>query len=242
MIDDFERIRELAAEVSPSRRRKSLEPPAQFDTLIEFQPGLVCVRIHFQISVAKHVVQQMAQVLAAQHRRIHFDNDVESVLVDEVFADALNLVRRASVECRNRDTARQACRIVQLSCPPMLGWNRLPQLRDQFRCILHPLQKRADLATLDTLQVVAHADIKDDFARRARQRPPLQPRPVAEHVNQHRSGNIFPQRLLDPQFLRPFDIKTDVLHVDARPWNLQPVAYLHRLEFEDARSGGIARE
>ena len=60
--------------------------------------------------------------------------------------------------------------------------------------------------------------------------------PHLQDLHQHRGLHIFAQRLLEPQFLRPFDVVAHVGGVDARARNLQLVENLYRLQLDDARA------
>ena len=53
-----------------------------------------------------------------------------------------------------------------------------------------------------------------------------------QHLDQHRALDVFLERLLDGQFLRPFDVEADGRHVDAGTRHLDGVVHLNRLQFD----------
>ena len=69
-------------------------------------------------------------------------------------------------------------------------------------------------------------------------------RPVArlEHFDEHHARDVFVERLLEPQFLREFNVVPDIGHVDARAIDDQLIVDLHGLQFEDARTAEPAQQ
>ncbi len=94
----------------------------------------------------------------------------------------------------------------------------------------------------DAGQIVADAEIENGFAGRAQQCIVAEYRIAAEHFDEHGAGHVFAQRMLDEQFLRPFDVVADVGHVDAGSTDGKAVVHLHRFELEDSAACHVAQQ
>ena len=92
----------------------------------------------------------------------------------------------------------------------------------------HALEEGADLGGADAGEIVADAHVEHRFPQTGAKARGLQ------HLDQHRALDIFLQRLVDGQLLRPFDVEADRSHVDARPRHFDVVLHLNGLALDDA--------
>ena len=186
---------------------------------------------HYDIGILQVLIQDRAYPLGPEQCRIALHERVQSPLPQEVGADAFNLAGRAAVHCRQGHVVGNAVRNPDV---PHLGIEAGNLINDSslvFGAVLHLVQEPLHVRLLDALEVVADAEIKYD-ARRLARKAEL----VVQRMYQNPGTKILIEGLFDSQFLRPLDVVTFVLHVDAGLGNIQYIECLYRLEFNVTRA------
>ena len=242
MVEHFERVAELEAEAPPALIGKGSQTRAQLHRFLKSEAGSIGGRIHMQLAVTEHIVEHVLQSFPAEHRRVHFDDHVEIVITDQEFADTLDFISRAAVERGQGYAAGNHRGIRKITRFSVCRRNLRAQAIDDVPRIAHAVEEAADLVAADAGQVIAHADVVNHFAGRAGELTAAVAAIVSKHLDEHGPRNVFAQRVLNSQFLRPFDVVADIGHVDARPGNGQAVIDLHGLEFKDPAAGDVAEQ
>ncbi len=110
------------------------------------------------------------------------------------------------------------------------------ELVDEHRGVHHRANEPRHLGRADALEVVSDRDVENVGAGDTpHHRPQL--RPPTEHVEHHPGLRVLAQRLLERELLAPLDVVSLTLHVHARPVDVEPVEYLHRLALEHPCTG-----
>ena len=125
--------------------------------------------------IKAQLVEALTCKLIAQQRGVALDVGVEALLGDQIGRDALDLGRRAAVQGRLGDGVGDARRdgldkrgvnmlkLVQVGERPCAAL--VPDVG--AASVLHALNVRIDLGTLDALEVIAHGHVKDKSVRAA---------------------------------------------------------------------------
>ena len=248
-IDRAQRVGQLDAETEPLL-------PAELEQATQHRLGL-CERQVVgegllpdrQVAEAAGI-EDLAHPVVAQQRGVELDEGVERLLLQHVPADRLDLVRRAAVHGRQRDTARDlrgdaAGQTLQLRLAAPEA-----QVPDEG-VVVDPSLQRADVLRepgmpsridhavdvllhrrlLDAVEVVAHAHVEAERLGFA-----VLPRveDLFQQVQCKPGLQVFIEGLGQRVFGRPLGVVALVLGVDAGLGDLQAVHDLHRLQLDEA--------
>ena len=154
---------------------------AQGNQALEHRHGIGPLQVLAEVRVIEddvikaQLVEALTCKLIAQQRGVALDVGVEALLGDQIGRDALDLGRRAAVQGRLGDGVGDARRdgldkrgvnmlkLVQVGERPCAAL--VPDVG--AASVLHALNVRIDLGTLDALEVIAHGHVKDKSVRAA---------------------------------------------------------------------------
>ncbi len=111
---------------------------------------------------AQRLVEQVAQALGAQQRRVQLDGGVQLALVEQVEADLLDLPGRAAVHGRQGDVVGDAIGDVQLGDARVQGLELAHQRLLLVAAAGHAVEEALHVGLADAGQVVADAEVEEE--------------------------------------------------------------------------------
>ncbi len=153
------------------------------------------------------------------------------VLRQEMERDLLDLPGGAAVEGREGDAVVGLVRHLDEVRDPgaQIGRERRARgLDDERARAAEAVQPGADSVALDAFERVPDRDLELRRARGGREREEIR-----RDVDERPPGGVLDERLFERELLRPLDVEADVLRVDARARDLEPVQDLDRLQLQD---------
>ncbi len=166
-------------------------------------------------------------LLLAEECRVELDRAVDADLGHQVIGDVLDLICGTTV--KGAESHRVGDAGGEIDRAPSLRNLRSESLHRLSR-IEHPAKKSGNAFSANALQVVAETDVEQwtlgANGTRCRQ-----------DLDQHRCFDVFLERLLDLQLLRPFDVETHRSSVDAWTRDAQGIEDLNGLQLDDSRAG-----
>ena len=161
MILDHQRVGELDPEATTVVDREFLELVDELEAPIHLQIGIEVLGPQHHLVISELVVDDLRHSFEAQQGGVELYHHVEVVSGHEVFRDRLDLVRRATVEGRER---RRVCDT---------GWERVPAPSfeglhnfgskpfDRFGGVGEAVDELCDAGIGDACKVVSDGDVED---------------------------------------------------------------------------------
>ena len=240
---DGEGVGELEAELKPLLVRELLQPLEHRHGVLPLEVLVEVVLIEDDV-VITHGIEDAARGLVAENGRVALDEGVQMLFLEKIACDAFDLLRRAAVERGERNGAGniggdRGDEVLFLGEELGQDFFTFLELRGLAR-VHHVVDIGVDLAALDAVQVVADGHIEHE------------PVGIAEAVDlahdlERAPGlDVLVLRLLHGQLGRPLLIVALVSGEDTGAGNtggkLRAVHFLHGLDLEKARAGGIGRD
>ena len=240
---DGEGVGELEAEFKALLIRNLLQPLEHRHGVLPLEVLVEVVLIEDDVVIA-HGIEDAARGLVAENGRVALDEGVQMLFLEKIACDALNLLRRAAVERGERNGAGniggdRGDEVLFLGEELGQDFFTFLELRGLAR-VHHVVDIGVDLAALDAVQVVADGHIEHE------------PVGIAEAVDlahdlERAPGlDVLVLRLLHGQLGRPLLVVALVSGEDTGAGNtggkLRTVHFLHGLDLEKARAGGIGRD
>ena len=231
VVFDLEGVRQLEAEdqvVFGCHPSQVVEHRDRIDVLQVVPEGLVGYR---NVAESEFVVDDAADGVGAEEGRVALDRGVDAPFFHEVEHDRFDLVGRAAMHGRQRDRVGYGVRDFDA------GDLRVPSGDDVDVCLLvvrsvvHGFQVPLDVGLLDAGQVVADRHVEDHAGT-----VPGEAELVVQGVDQHPGAQVLVERLIDLELLRPLDVVTLVLDIDAGLVDVELVQGLDRLQLDEAGS------
>ena len=240
---DGEGVGELETELEAVLVRELLQP-------FEHRHGVLPLEVFVEVMFIKdnvviaHGIEDAARGFVAKNGRIALDEGVQMLFLEKIACDALDLLRRAAVERGERDGAGniggdRGDEVLFLGEELGQDFFTFLELRGLAR-VHHVVDIGVDLAALDAVQVVADGHIEHEPVRIA------EAVDLAHDLERAPGLDVLVLRLLHGQFGRPLLVVALVSGEDTGAGNtggkLRAVHYLHGLDLEKARAGGIGRD
>ena len=240
---DGEGVGELETELKFLLVRKLLQPLEHRHGVLPLEVLVEVVLIEDDVVIA-HGIEDAARGLVAENGRVALDEGVQMLFLEKIACDALDLLRRAAVERGERNRAGniggdRGDEVLFLGEELGQDFFTFLELRGLAR-VHHVVDIGVDLAALDAVQVVADGHIEHE------------PVGIAEAVDlahdlERAPGlDVLVLRLLHGQLGRPLLVVALVSGEDTGAGNtggkLRAVHFLHGLDLEKARAGGIGRD
>ncbi len=234
VVDDLEGVRELHAELAAGGAGRGGEPLHHREGVLELR--VVPERgIRDLDAVAERAVQEPAEPLGAEERRVELHPGVDADLLEEVPRDPLDLRRRAAVHRREGDVLGEGGRDLDVADAGPDRGDRVDRVGKGILRVAEGGDELLDAGALDPLQVVADAHVEERPGAR-------QPELLREGVDEDPRLEVLVERLLELQLLRPLAVEGLVGRVDAGPAHLELVEDLDRLQLDEPGAAEPARD
>ncbi len=227
MVGDRECVGQLDAE-------HQLAADGRVGQLLEEGEGVGVVEVFikdlvgdYQVVEAEPVVEDRPQPFGTEEGGVELDAGVQASVTEQVTGDRTNLVGWTSVHCGEGDVVGHARGDWVLGG---LG----PSTRNDFYGLTQIIAWVFDLVEVplhvgltNPGEVIADRKVEDQAGILTRES-----QASVQGVYQDPGVEVFGEGLLDPELLRPLDIVTLVLHIDARFGDLDLIEGLDRFELD----------
>ena len=192
---NLERVRELDAEFEAAVFCDRLQPAQHRNGIVECQIVLERDVRHDDVGELQVPVYDRLDTFGSQQRGIALHKRMQLPLPHQVFANALDFIRRATVHRRQRDVVRQAVGNIEVADGRVVSRDLLDHRPLRVGAVGDVVQEPLHVRPVYAREVVADAEVEDNV------RIAGQSQLVMQSMNEDPGAHVFFEGLVDLEFL-----------------------------------------